>query len=185
MNFTTPQNGEERTVALRYTRIHEDAIHAIGTELSYSAMKVYLYINFNCNLASGITHRLSYSRIAEYWGITLRSVYRGIAELEEAGLIFMKDSGDFMGVIPHQGLIQKLAAQQSYEKKERHFYQALRERINEKSEGRTAPLPFGAVCRLYEALIVERAKGKRFYPKAKGFGHLQEKLDLYAPVVED
>lgn len=90
-----------------------------------------------------------------------------------------------MGVIPHQGLIQKLAAQQSYEKKERHFYQALRERINEKSEGRTAPLPFGAVCRLYEALVVERVKGKRFYPKAKGFGHLQEKLDLYAPVAED
>ena len=185
MNLKNPQNGEDRTVALRYTRIHENAIHAIGTKLSYSAMKVYLYINFNCNLASGITHRLSYSRIAEYWGITLRSVYRGVAELEGAGLIYMKDSGDFMGVIPHQGLIQKLAAQQSYEKKERLFYQALRERINEKSEGRTEPLPFGGVCRLYEALIVERAKEKRFYPKAKGFGHIKEKLELYAPAAED
>ena len=108
----------------------------------------------------------------------------GSRKLEGAGLIYMKESGDFMGVIPHQGLIQKLAAQQSYEKKERHFYQALRERINEKSEGRTAPLPFAGVCRLYEALIVERAKEKRFYPKAKGFGHLQAKLDLYAPVAE-
>ena len=185
MNPENPQNREDRTVALRYTRIHESAIHTIGTKLSYSAMKVYLYINFNCNLASGITHRLSYSRIAEYWGITLRSVYRGVAELEGAGLVFMKESGDFMGVIPHQGLIQKLAAQQSYEKKERHFYQALRERINEKSEGRTTPLPFAGVCRLYEALVVERAKEKRFYPKAKGFGHLQAKLDLYAPVAED
>ena len=75
----------------------------------------------------------------------------------------MKESGDFIGVIPHQGLIQKLAAQQSYEKKKRLFYQALRERIDEKSEGRTTPLPFGAVCRLYEALILERAKEKRFY----------------------
>ena len=185
MNPKNPQNREGRTVALRYTRIHENAIHTIGTKLSYSAMKVYLYINFNCNLASGITHRLSYSRIAEYWGITLRSVYRGVAELEAAGLIYMKESGDFMGVIPHQGLIQKLAAQQSYEKKERHFYQALRERINDRSEGRTTPLPFGAVCRLYEALIVECAKERRFYPKAKGFGHLQAKLDLYAPVDDD
>ncbi len=59
------------------------------------------------------------------------------------------------------------------------------ERLPSKSEGRMAPLPFGAVCRLYEALIVERVKEKRFYPKAKGFGHLQAKLDLYAPVVED
>ena len=185
MNPENTRYSEDRTVALQYTRIHENAIHTIGTKLSYSAMKVYLYISFNCNLASGITHRLSYSRIAEYWGITLRSVYRGVAELEGAGLIFIKESGDFMGVIPHQGLIQKLAAQQSYDKKERHFYQALRERINEKSEGRMAPLPFGAVCRLYEALIVERVKEKRFYPKAKGFGHLQAKLDLYAPVAED
>ena len=144
MNLENTRHGEDRTVALRYTRIHENAIHAIGTKLSYSAMKVYLYINFNCNLASGITHRLSYSRIAEYWGITLRSVYRGVAELEGAGLIHMKESGDFMGVIPHQGLIQKIAAQQSYEKKERLFYQALRKRIDEKSEGRTEPLPFGA-----------------------------------------
>ena len=56
MDFNRPQNGEDRTVALRYTRIHENAIHTIGTNLSYSAMKVYLYINFNCNLASGITH---------------------------------------------------------------------------------------------------------------------------------
>ena len=80
MNLENTRHGEDRTVALRYTRIHENAIHAIGTKLSYSAMKVYLYINFNCNLASGITHRLSYSRIAEYWGITLRSVYREVAE---------------------------------------------------------------------------------------------------------
>ena len=35
--------------------------------------------------------------------------------------------------------------------------ETVRERINEKSEGRTEPLPFGGVCRLYEALIVERA----------------------------
>ena len=138
-------------------------------------MKVYLYINFNCNLASGITHRLSYSRIRSI-GVLLRSVYRGVAELEGAG--------DFMGVIPHQGLIQKIAAQQSYEKKERLFYQALRKRIDEKSEGRTEPLPFGGVCRLYEQLATERAKEKRFYPKAKGFGHVQEKLDLYAPAAE-
>ena len=178
-------NGEDRTVALKYTRIHENAIHAIGTKLSYSAMKVYLYINFNCNLASGITHRLSYSRIAEYWGITLRSVYRGVAELEGAGLIHIKESGDFMGVIPHQGLIQKIAIQQGYEKKERHFYQELRGQIDKQSEGRTEPLPFAGVCRLYERLVTERAKEKRFYPKAKGFGHIQEKLDLYAPVGED
>ena len=178
-------NGEDRTVALKYTRIHENAIHTIGTKLSYSAMKVYLYINFNCNLASGITHRLRYSQIAEYWGITLRSVYRGIAELEGAGLIHIKESGYFIGVIPHQGLIQKIAIQQGYEKKERLFYQELRKLIDAKSEGRTEPLPFAGVCRLYERLVTERAKEKRFYPKAKGFGHIQEKLDLYAPVEED
>ena len=185
MNLENSRNREDRTVALKYTRVHESAIHSIGAKLSYSAMKVYLYINFNCNLASGVTHRLSYAQIAEYWGITLRSVYRGVAELEGAGLIQIKESGDLMGIIPHQGLIQKIAAQQSYEKKERLFYQALREQINEKSEGRIEPLPFAGVTRLYEKLVIERAKEKRFYPKAKGFGHIQEKLDLYAPVHDD
>ena len=90
-----------------------------------------------------------------------------------------------MSVIPHQGLIQKIAIQQNYEKKERCFYQELRERIDKKSEGRTEPLPFGGVCRLYERLVVERAKKKQFYPKATGVGHIREKLDLYAPVDDD
>lgn len=148
-------------------------------------MKVYLYINFNCNLASGITHRLRCSKIAEWAGIDLSTVYRGIAELESAGLFHTKESGDFMGVIPHQGLIQHLAIQQGYEKKERGFYQKLRRRIDEKSEGRTEPLPFAGVCRLYEALIAERMKEKGFYPQAKGFSHIQEKLDRYAPAEDD
>lgn len=176
---------QDKTVALRYTRIHEKAIHTIGTTLSYSAMKVYLYMNFNCNLASGVTHRLSYSHIAEYWGMSLASVYRGVAELEGLGLIQIKESGDFIGVIPHQGLIQHLAYAQSREKKERGFYQELRRRIDERSEGRTQPLPFGAITRLYEELVAKRMKNKQFYPKAKGFGHIQEKLDLYAPVKDD
>ena len=64
-----------------------------------------------------------------------------------------------------------------------HF--SLETLINEKSKGRTVPLPFGAVCRRYEAFIVGYAKEKRFYPKAKGFGHVQEKLDLCAPVDDD
>lgn len=89
-----------------------------------------------------------------------------------------------MGVIPHQGLIQKLAAQQSYAKKERRFYQALRERINEKLESRTAPLPLGRWAGFMRQ-IVECAKEKRFYPKGKGFGYVQAKLDLYTPVAED
>ena len=176
---------QDKSVALKYTRIHENAIHTIGTKLSYSAMKVYLYMNFNCNLASGVTHRLSYSHLAEYWGMSLASVYRGVAELEGIGLIQIKESGDFIGVIPHQGLIQHLAYQQSYEKKERTFYQELRSQMDEKSEGRTEPLPFGGVTRLYERLVAERMKAKRFYPKANGFGHIQEKLDLYAPVKDD
>lgn len=46
-------------------------------------------------------------------------------------------------------------------------------------KGRTQPLPFGAVKRLYEALIAERNKKKAFYPKVSGTGHIQEKLDYY------
>ena len=34
---SSDKNGEDRTVALKYTRIHESAIHQIGTQLSYSA----------------------------------------------------------------------------------------------------------------------------------------------------
>lgn len=179
------KNNEEKRTAMARTRIHESAIHKIGTRLSYSAMKVYLYINFNCNLASGITHRLSYSQIAEYWGMHIASVYRGIAELEEANLFEITHTGDFVGIIPHQGLMNQMVHAESYERKERAFYKELRRRIEEKSEGRTTPLPFGGVCRLYERLVAERAKDKKFYPKADGFNHLRDKLEYYGFALVD
>ena len=175
----------EGEMALSYTRVHERAIHKIGTTCSPSAMKVYLYINFNCNLASGITHRLSKSDIANYWGMDERTVRSALVELERIDVLEIKEDGDFMGVIPHQGLIQHMAHVQAYEKKERGFYQALRRQIAEKSEGRTQPLPFGSITRLYEALIAKRMKNNGFYPKAKGFGHIQEKLDYYVPDADD
>ena len=57
-----------KATALTHTGVHKEAIRKIGPELSYSAMKVYMYVNFNPNLAAGESHRLNYDDVVRIIG---------------------------------------------------------------------------------------------------------------------
>ncbi len=176
-----PKQSTEKRTAMDFTRIHERAIYQIGTLLPYSAMKVYLYLNFNCNLASGISHRLRYQQIADHWGISLRSVYLAIAQLEAIGVIKMRDAGNFIVEIPHQGLIQHISYAQKQEKKTRLFYQELRKMINAREEKRDEPLPNTGIFHLYEQLQATRRKNRHYYPKKPANKVVLENLEIFAP----
>ena len=170
---------KQQDTAMVYSRFHEDAIYKIGTECTYSAMKIYLYLNLNCNLATGVMHQVSYSDIAEYWGMALGTVYKGMAELQERGLIIVKKPGSFGGSIPHQGLIHKLSYEQRHTKNEREFYAELDRRLAEAKKGRTAPLRVGDVHEIYDALKKDRASKRKFYPRTHGYMHIEDRLKTY------
>ena len=54
--------------------------------LNTSAIKVYMYLGRNRDLNSGKLHGSLVKRIAEYWGISTKSVRRALADLTDAGL---------------------------------------------------------------------------------------------------
>ena len=55
-------------------------------DLNVSAIKVYMYLARNRDLNSGNLHGSLVKRIAAYWNINKRSVYRALADLTDAGL---------------------------------------------------------------------------------------------------
>ena len=55
-------------------------------KLNLCAVKVYMYLARNRDLDSGNLHGSLVKRIAEYWGITTKSVRRALADLTDAGL---------------------------------------------------------------------------------------------------
>ena len=55
-------------------------------DLNVSAIKVYMYLARNRDLDKGTLHGSAVTRIAEYWNINKRTVYRALADLTDAGL---------------------------------------------------------------------------------------------------
>ena len=55
-------------------------------DLNLSAIKVYMYLARNRDLGKGVLHGSPVKRIAEYWNIDKRTVYRALADLTDAGL---------------------------------------------------------------------------------------------------
>ena len=55
-------------------------------DLNLSAIKVYMYLARNRDIDSGNLHGSLVKRIAEYWNIDKRTVYRALADLTDAGL---------------------------------------------------------------------------------------------------
>ena len=55
-------------------------------DLNLSAIKVYMYLARNRDLASGKLHGSLVKRIAKFWNISKRTVYRALADLTDAGL---------------------------------------------------------------------------------------------------
>lgn len=83
-----------KPTAMPWSRYSESALRKMADfNLSSTAIVVYLYINLNCNLDTGISHQIDYDQIAEYFDIRKETVYNAITELEMVGLVSVKSRG--------------------------------------------------------------------------------------------
>ena len=168
---------------MKYSRYSESMLCTMADyNLSRSAILIYLYINLNCNLSSGISHEIEYQQIADYFDWHPQTVWEAISELEFAGLIDVKKRGGMILSIPHQGLIQHIAYAQKYEKQERQFYAEFQERITNKEFERGRSLDKAIILRMYDKFVEERGRENMWKPKEKNRSHLFEKLEAYAPL---
>ena len=55
-------------------------------DLNISAIKVYMYLARNRDIHTGILHGSLVKKIAAYWNISTRTVYRALADLTDAEL---------------------------------------------------------------------------------------------------
>lgn len=55
-------------------------------ELNLTAIKVYMYLARNRDINTGTLHGTKVESIADYWSISKRAVYRGLADLTAVGL---------------------------------------------------------------------------------------------------
>ena len=55
-------------------------------DLNLTAVKVWMYLSRNRDLDSGNLHGSKVDKIAGYWNISKRAVFRGLADLTDAGL---------------------------------------------------------------------------------------------------
>ena len=150
-------------------------------DLSRSAILTYLYVNLNCNLASGTSHQIEYQQVADYFDWHPKTVYAAICELEFVGLITVRERGGMVLSIPHQGLIQHMVHQQDYENKEKTFYAELQKMITNKEFERGRHLDASVKLRMYDLLVEECGREGRWKPKMEDRSHLLEKLEVYAP----
>ena len=168
--------------AMKYSRYSESMLCTMADyNVSRSAILIYMYINLNCNLSSGVSHEIEYQQIEDYFGWHSETIYLAIAELEFVGLIDVRKRGGMILSIPDQGMIQHIAHQQKYEKQERQFYAELQELIANKEFERGRHLDTSKILRMYDSLVEERGRDKRWKPKEKDRSHLLEKLEVYAP----
>lgn len=73
--------------SMDYALIGDTVMQKIrNCNLNMNAMKAYFYLSRNRDVDTGKLHGSLVSRIAEYWDISERSVFRGLADLIDAGL---------------------------------------------------------------------------------------------------
>ena len=169
--------------AMKYSRYSESMLCAMADyNVSRSAILIYLYINLNCNLSSGVSHEIEYQQIADYFDWHSQTIYEAISELEFVGLINVKKRGGMILTLPDQGLIQEIAHQQKYEKQERKFYSEFQERVTSREFERGRSLDKSMILRMYDSFVEECGREKRWKPKEKVRLHLFEKLEQFAPL---
>ena len=63
------KNENRQPTAMKYSRYSENMMCLMADyNLSRTAILTYLYINLNCNLSSGISHQTDYQQIEGYFG---------------------------------------------------------------------------------------------------------------------
>lgn len=171
-----------RETALTHTRIDAGTLWTLCDNGLISApAALYILSSLNCNLATGQGHRIEYETAALATRFSVRAIYKAVVQLEEVGLIQLRDRGGYVPILPRQGLTNQIVHAQQTEKRKRDFYKELRKRINEKALRPDNPLHYDPICKVYEALVTERKASKRYRPRARGTAHILPELNLYAP----
>lgn len=92
---------EDNALSLIYIKLHRCVLEAfVAHDLNKTTQRVFLYLCFNALVHQGVSHRTPYKDIAVYFNISVRSVYRAISDLAEAGLIIIRHHGDLVCDIP-------------------------------------------------------------------------------------
>lgn len=65
----------------------EELVIIVEKNISLSAIKLYAYMRLNCDNNRGISHTINYPNIAKLLKMHRASVYRALADLEDAELI--------------------------------------------------------------------------------------------------
>ena len=151
---------------------------------------LFLYLSLNCDLKSGVSHRLNYKTVAEHFGCHEDSVYRAAMQLEQAELIERRETGELIASIPAIRAAQVIAEQKRIEKGERGFYtdldraimKEMRDRKREDPNNSEAPR-HGHIYEIYRRMVNDRVNSdrKRYAPTEHGTNHVIPKLLKYAP----
>lgn len=179
-----PKRVENRQpTAMSRSRYSENAVRKMADyNVSNTAIVIYLYINLNCSLSSGVGHELQYDEIIDYFGWRPETVYDAIIELEHVGLITVAKRGGIIPDIPDQRHIQQLVHVDKYEKQAKAFYTAFQERITDKEFERGRSLDKSVILRMYDDFVEECGRERKWKPAEKYRDQLFNRLQMYAPL---
>ena len=90
-----------------YGIIHREVFELrVAGELTGTASLLYEYLTFNCDVKSGIVHRLNVAQVARALGVWDRTIRRAAARLNELALLSPDDAGNCLsGSLPHVKLV--------------------------------------------------------------------------------
>ena len=75
-------------LSMPYGIVHREIFELrVSGELTGTASLLYEYLSFNCDVKSGIVHRLSVAQVARALGVSDRTIRRAAARLRELALL--------------------------------------------------------------------------------------------------
>ena len=88
---------------MQYGIIHREVFELrVAGELTGTASLLYEYLTFNCDVKSGIVHRLSVAQVASALRVSRFTVHRAAGRLNELALLSPDDTGNCLsGSLPH------------------------------------------------------------------------------------
>ena len=90
-------------LSMPYGIVHRDIFELrLSGELTGTASLLYEYLTFNCDVKSGVVHRLSVDQVASALRVHRRTIERASRHLNELALLSPDDTGNCLsGSLPH------------------------------------------------------------------------------------
>lgn len=90
-------------LSMQYGIVHREVFELrLSGELNGTASMLYEYLSFNCDVKSGIVHRLSVAQVARALRVSRRTIERASCRLHELALLSPDGNGNCLsGSLPH------------------------------------------------------------------------------------